>query len=149
MRLVGVAASALVLVVGACSSGPFDDMSEVRLPSLGRPAAPAAADVETASARPTQALSQAETADPALLNPDRLIGMDEMSTRAELGEPDAVESAAQATLWRYRSRPGCDLVLFFYTDMSSKTRHVLAYENRRARNAPESVSCPGGATASR
>lgn len=139
-------AIALVLVVAACRSGPFNDIDDMRIPGLSNPSRSASPPATSANTTP---MARPDSADSKIENPERLIGMDEKATLAELGQPDAVDQEAQAHLWHYRYPPACELILFFYVDMSTRSRHVLAYENRPASDTPEGAACASETTARR
>ena len=73
---------------------------------------------------------------PPKLKADNLIGLDQPSTAALLGEPAERMEAAPATIWRYTSR-GCQLEIYFYLDLKSQVLRALHYEVKTHDEAAE------------
>jgi len=58
---------------------------------------------------------------------DQLIGLDEASLRAFLGEPTTQEDTAPSKLWVYHRRQ-CTMNVTLYPDVETKKFHALNYE---------------------
>ncbi|HXQ47284.1 MAG TPA: hypothetical protein VN806_11755 [Caulobacteraceae bacterium] len=108
------------------------------------PAAPAAdagsaAEIAPTAAAPTEAapaeappaeIAKAEPPSPRAplkLKAENLIGLDQPSTSALLGEPSERSEAPPATIWRYTGR-SCQLEIYFYLDLKSQVMRALHYE---------------------
>ena len=99
------------------------------------PAADAAIPVEVApSAPPSEEIAKVEPApapapvrSPLKLKAENLIGLDQPSTVALLGQPSERKEAAPATIWRYTGR-NCELEIYFYLDLKSRILRALHYE---------------------
>lgn len=83
--------------------------------------APSAAPTEIAKGEPPPPRA------PLKLKAESLIGLDQPSTTALLGEPTERSEAAPATIWRYTSR-SCQLEIYFYLDLKSQVMRALHYE---------------------
>lgn len=139
----------LLLSLAACRTGPFAELRTLDFPPSDEPASAATRAPETSSASTAQPKVSPRAANPALSDPERLIGMNEDATLDLLGKPDSTGQEAQAQLWHYRRQRGCELVLFFYVDLTTRSRHVLAYENRVPPGAPAGLECGTERTAKR
>jgi len=60
-------------------------------------------------------------------DPDKLLGMSTGAVTAELGAPAAQRDEPPAHVWRYTT-DFCSLDVFFFLDMTSDSRRVLAYD---------------------
>lgn len=130
--------------LAACKLGEFSDIGAETAEAATRPVPlPVSTGVTTTAPSPGQGVAAA-----ALENPETLIGIDEQTTLARLGEPDSIDRQSQAHLWHYAVRPSCELVLYLYVDMTTRTRHVLAYENRPVAGAA-GPGCGASRTAAR
>jgi hypothetical protein len=83
------------------------------------PSAPAPPEIAKVEPPPQRA--------PLKLKADNLIGLDQPSTTALLGEPTERSEAAPATIWRYTGR-SCQLEIYFYLDLKSQVMRALHYE---------------------
>lgn len=126
--------------LAACKLGEFGDAGAQTAEAATRPV-PLPVSTGVAPEAPGVAVA-------ALEDPETLIGIDERTTLARLGEPDSIDRQSQAHLWHYAVRPSCELVLYLYVDMTTRTRHVLAYENRPVPGAA-GPGCGASRTAAR
>jgi hypothetical protein len=95
------------------------------------PTADAGSPAEIApSAAPPEEIAKVEPPpprSPLKLKADNLIGLDQPSTAALLGQPSERTEAAPATIWRYTAR-SCQLEIYFYLDLKSQVLRALHYE---------------------
>jgi hypothetical protein len=96
------------------------------------PATDAASPAEIApSAAPPEEIAKVEPTpprSPLKLKAESLIGLDQPSTAALLGEPSERSEAAPATIWRYAAGRSCQLEIYFYLDLKSQVMRALHYE---------------------
>ncbi len=84
------------------------------------------------SAAPPEEVAKVEAApapqrSPLKLKAESLIGLDQPSTAALLGDPSERSEAPPATIWRYTG-PSCQLEIYFYLDLKSQVMRALHYE---------------------
>ena len=70
-------------------------------------------------------------AEPVVVAPAELVGLDFESVLQVLRKPDTVQSSALSIVWTY-SEPNCTLQLFFYPDIQSKVFHLLKHDLKAA-----------------
>jgi len=63
------------------------------------------------------------------IDPDRVIGLDEIDAASWLGEPSQRNDAPPATIWRYLTRE-CQIDVYFYLDLQRGAMRALHYEVR-------------------
>ena len=95
------------------------------------PASDAASPAEIApTAAPPEEIAKVEPTPPRgplKLKAENLIGLDQPTTAALLGQPSERSEAAPATIWRYTGR-SCQLEIYFYLDLKSQVMRALHYE---------------------
>lgn len=101
------------------------------------PAAPAAGETPTAApqtpvtsepmALPATTPAEAAPTAPPADTVTQLNGRNQAGVATLLGEPQARDEAAPATIWRYVARD-CELDVYFYLDLNAKELRALHYE---------------------
>ena len=66
-------------------------------------------------------------AEPVVVAPADLVGLDFSSVLQVLRKPDTVQSSALSIVWTY-SEPSCTLQLFFYPDIQTKIFRLLKHD---------------------
>lgn len=61
------------------------------------------------------------------LSPKALLGMNEVEARKTLGEPEEIQENPPSQVWKYKVS-GCELDLFLYPDLNSRTFYVLQFD---------------------
>ncbi len=80
-------------------------------------------------------------AEPAVVAPADLVGLDFSSVLQVLRKPDTVQSSALSIVWTY-SEPTCTLQLFFYPDIQTKIFRLLKHDLKSAADgAAERNAC--------
>lgn len=76
---------------------------------------------------PPDSTSQTAQTAPLRLDPENLVGLGEADAELLFGPPHFVIRQQPATRWHYVS-PACTLDLFFFEDIETRVRRVLAYD---------------------
>jgi hypothetical protein len=80
-------------------------------------------------------------AEPVVVAPADLVGLDFSSVLQVLRKPDTVQSSALSIVWTY-SEPNCTLQLFFYPDIQTKIFRLLKHDLKSvADGAAERNAC--------
>ena len=97
-------------------------------PPPPKPHAPPRVVLRTVRLPPRPVRKPTPPAAPAV-DPEHVIGLGEVDAAEWLGEPGGRTEAPPATIWHYASL-GCEVDVYFYLDLESKTMRALHYEVR-------------------
>lgn len=134
------AALAMLLLSGCSNLDLFNIMGQDEAPDetaatfdpetgARKPASPTGEASPRAKPAPPPPKAATEIANaPALkLDPDNIVGLNEIDAERLFGVPHFVIRQQPATRWHYVSRT-CTLDLFFFEDLETRARRVLAYD---------------------
>ncbi len=136
-----IAAALAMLALSGCSTlDLFGDVDESEArdetaatfdPEAGAPKSPGQtkdasprAKPRPPTATPTPETAKAPAAD---LDPDKIVGLNEVDAERLFGAPHFVIRQQPATRWHYVSAT-CTLDLFFFEDLETRARRILAYD---------------------
>jgi len=136
----------VMLLLSGCSSlelfdalrqtEPHDEQAATFDPGLANGTKSTTTPTESAAPRAKPAVPRiAETAartPPPPVAPDDLVGLSEAAAETLFGPPHFVIRQQPATRWHYVSRT-CTLDLFFFEDLETRARRILAYDVGAAR----------------
>ncbi len=122
-------------------SEPAPKISEPEMPKIAS-RTPNAKDSPTRKpATPPKRPPLPKLAEPAVVAPADLVGLDFSSVLQVLRKPDTVQSSALSIVWTY-SEPTCTLQLFFYPDIQTKIFRLLKHDLKSAADgAAERNAC--------
>jgi hypothetical protein len=116
---------------GAASDKPAATPPATTNPSGRAPSAIAALPRPTRKPTPPEEPSDtaAPPRDTQVIDPGRVIGLNEGDAEEWLGEPTERKDAPPATIWRY-VRQDCEVEIYFYLDLQQRIMRALHYEVR-------------------
>jgi len=112
---------------------PQDETAATFDPEAGapKPSSPTGAAAPRAKpappAGPDRGKARPATPPPPVLNGDSLVGLGEADAELLFGEPHFIIRQEPAIRWHYVSKT-CTLDLFFFEDLESRARKILAYD---------------------
>lgn len=130
----------------ALLAGGLAGCGEFSLPTLTPPPIEAPAPKRQIATVPpklpakTQEKPQEKSRPPALVDPERLVGLDAAGLHDALGTPATIDSKGPAEVWQYRVGE-CLLRFYLYADIGTGARRTLRYDTAPAPGAPKGVDC--------
>ena len=102
-------------------------ISEPEMPKVASRTPPAKDSPTRKPAAPPKRPPLPKLAEPVVVAPADLVGLDFSSVLQVLRKPDTVQSSALSIVWTY-SEPNCTLQLFFYPDIQTKIFRLLKHD---------------------